>query len=269
MSAVAVTEREADRRWEPISDFWAADEVFGELDRQAREWAGVMAASTAAFVEVLAEVDARGLCEQFGFRSLEQWVSLRCGISFGHAKRLVSIARGLAALPLVREQFAAGAVSEDQMVEIAKAGVTAFHDRDAADFAASMTVPQLRKALSFLPDVPATDAAADAEQPDPAPDDEPPAPDPPNDPADPPAAKEWINFGVAGHGEWELHLRLSAERGAIVEKAIEAGRDREHRDRHGKHADLNDPPTDVSNLDGFIRLVGDCLLYTSPSPRDS
>src|SRR5688572_15241183 len=166
MTATAVTERGSERQWEPIKDFWAADRVFSDLDRRAREWAGVMASATAAFVEVIAEVEARGLCEQFGFRSLEQWVSLRCGISFAHAKRLVSIARSLERLPLLRAKFAAGAVSEDQLVEVAKAGVTPFHDRDAADLAAVMTVPQLRKALSFLPDVaepsPAEPPAAEA-----------------------------------------------------------------------------------------------------------
>src|SRR5690348_10364827 len=119
-----------ERRWEPIADYSEADRVFTALDRQAREWSGVMSAATAALVDVVAEVDARGFWQQFEFRSLEQWVSLRCGVSFAHAKRLVAMARALGPLPVLREKFAAGAVSEDQMVEIAKAGVTPIHDRE-------------------------------------------------------------------------------------------------------------------------------------------
>ncbi len=117
--------------------------------------------------------------QQFELRSLEQWVSLRCSVSFAHAKRLVAMARALGPLPLLREKFAARAVSEDQMVEVAKARVAPVHDREAADFASVMSVAQLRKALSFLPDVPEPTRTGDgvphgrAQKPDRTPDDEP------------------------------------------------------------------------------------------------
>jgi hypothetical protein len=79
--------------------------------------------------------------------------------------------------------------------------------------------------------------------------------------------KEWVRFGAVGHGVWELCVRLSSERGALVEKAIDAGRDREYRDRHGSVADPNDPPTDISNLDGWWRLIGDAVDVADPATR--
>jgi hypothetical protein len=249
----------------PVPGAWDADRRFGVLDERLREWAGVNAA-TAALVEVIAAVDAEGLWQRFGFRSLELFVSLRCGVSFAHAKRLVATARGLEALPLVRAGFAAGAVSEDQVFAIAQAGVTGFHDRDAALLAGSMTVAQLRKALSFLPRVDAEGAPLPDPEPDPGVKPEP-GPSPSPSPSPGPGPREWVRYGPNERGVWEMSVGLSPERGELVEKAIDAARDREYRLRHGEAPDSADPPLEVSNVDALLRLCGDGLDVADPATR--
>src|SRR5690606_21753205 len=87
---------------------------------------------------------------------------------------------------LVRERFLTGAISEDHALEIARAGVSPFSDHDAADFAAVMTVTQLRKALSFLPPDDPTTTTGDTDAGQPADTNDTPSsnPDDPGDPGD-------------------------------------------------------------------------------------
>ena len=224
---------------------------FSALDANIRSWAGIAAAATAAMVELIAEAAGTRLWAKCGYPTLQQWVALRCGISSAHAKRLIAMAEALDGLPQVRERFTAGAVSEDHVHEITKAGVTAFHDDEAAGLAEQMTVGQLRKALSFLP------AAPDR-----------PIPEPPAEPPDRPPEREeqeWVRYGHTASGRWELHASCTAERGALFERALEAARDREYRDRNGRPADLADPPEAVTNVDALVRMASDTLDIADPA----
>jgi hypothetical protein len=63
------------------------------------------------------------LSQQFladGARDLPQWVSARFGLRHSTAAQLVRVARRLEDLPLLRERFAAGEVSLDQVDAISK-----------------------------------------------------------------------------------------------------------------------------------------------------
>jgi len=228
-----------------------AEVRFRDLDAEVRSWAGVAAAVAAAMVALVAEAVRDRLWERCGYPSLAQWVALRCGVSAAHAKRLIAIAETLEALPLVREQFAAGKISEDHVVEIARAGVTAFHDHDAAGFSSEMTVGQLRKALSFLPAAP--DRAPEPE----------PSPSKPVRRGD----QDWLRVGHGRGGRWEIHGACSSERGALLERALQAGRDREYRDRHGRDPDPGVPVDQVSDIDGLLRMASDALDVADPATR--
>src|SRR5215475_4964929 len=109
----------------------AAETRLAKLEERAASLAGVIAAATAAQVELIAEVLEAGLWSGFGITTPEHWVALRCGVSSSHARRLVAAARWLTDLPQVRAAFAAGEITEDHVGEIARAQVCPLHDDQA------------------------------------------------------------------------------------------------------------------------------------------
>jgi hypothetical protein len=190
------------------------------VDDRVAELMGIINAATADLVDVIAEVLASGAWEGWGIRSPEHWVTWRCGVSPARARRLVALARRVAELPESAGVFAAGSLSEDQMVEVTRYTPP---DRDAqiAELAPEMTVPQLRRVLPSLP-WPEPDSDADANAGDLA----------PEGPEEGPGRRE-VTFGWRDDGRWWLRALLPPDEGAAVQAALEAARDAEFADRGG------------------------------------
>ena len=184
---------------------------------------------------------APGAWEGVGIRSPEHWVVWRCGVSPGRARRLVRMARALAALPATNELFRAGSLGEDQTALIVR-HTDAEHDAQVAELAPSLTVPQLWRVLPSVPrKEPDPDRTAD--------DDE------VGEPTG--RCRRSVRSAHGDDGMWWCSVRLPADQGALVQKALEVGRDREFRLRHPDHDGADHPgdPSDVSWADGLLRFA--------------
>jgi hypothetical protein len=117
-----------------------------QLEAEAIDLASRIAAGTARFLAVVAELDLREAWRAWGCRSTSEWLGWRCGIDDRTAREHVRVARRLRDLPLVTEAFGAGRLSyskvraiarvatpetEDELVALARHGTAAHVDRVA------------------------------------------------------------------------------------------------------------------------------------------
>lgn len=207
---------------------------------------GMINAATSELVSVIAEVLRSGAWEGWGIRSPEHWVTWRCGVSPSRARKLVTMARRLADLPMVASTFAAGSLTEDQTHEVCRHATTA-HDATVAQLAPGLTVPQLRRVLPSLPQP--ADSADDVDG----------GPD-----GDESEERRQVSFGWRDDGRWWLHAVLPPDEGAMVQKALEAARTIEFHTRHPE-IDTDDQHTvatardRVSWSDALLRLARSAL----------
>jgi len=212
------------------------------LDDRAAETVGLLNVVTAELVGLIVEALLTNAWEGFGIRSPEHWVVWRCGVSPARARRLVAMARALADLPRTSELFQAGSLTEDQTAVIVR-HTDADHDSQVADLAPSLTVPQLQRVLPSLPRTSPADPAPESDSAD--------------DDSDNSRRRSTrgVRFGFGDDGNWWCSIHLPPDKGAVVQNALEVGRDREFRLRHPDHRD-DDPsidPGDVSWADGLLR----------------
>jgi hypothetical protein len=219
----------------------AANDTNGSLSLEHRlaETVGLLNVVTAELVALVGEALRKDAWEGFGIRSPEHWMVWRCGVSPTRARRLVAAAQALDGLPHVGALFETGSLSEDQLAVIVRHTDPA-HDLQVADLAPSLTVPQLSRVLPSLPH---------------------PEPDPPQDdqPSHGDASKRssrGLRFGYGDDGVWWCSIRLPSDEGALVQKALEVGRDREFRLRNPRHRDgVPGDPGDVSWADALLRTA--------------
>jgi Domain of unknown function (DUF222)/HNH endonuclease len=132
--------------------------------------------------------------------------------------------------------------SEDQTALIVR-HTDAEHDAQVAELAPSLTVPQLRRVLPSVPrkEADRQDATDDDHE------------------SDGPEGRcrRSVRFAHGDDGIWWCSVRLPSDQGALVQKALEVGRDREFRLRHPDHEDANHPgdAADVSWADGLLHVA--------------
>jgi Domain of unknown function (DUF222)/HNH endonuclease len=214
------------------------------LELRLAETVGLLNLVTAELVGLIGEALRTGAWEGFGIRSPEHWVVWRCGMSPARARRLVVTARTLDVLPQVGALFEAGSLSEDQTAVIVR-HTDADHDHEVAELAPSLTVPQLARVLPSLP-------RGEADPPS----DDPPSDDPDDGGGSRPTRRD-VRFAYGDEGMWWCSIRLPSDEGALVQKALEVGRDREFRLRNPSHhdGDGSSDPGDVSWADALLRLA--------------
>ncbi len=214
----------------------------GDLEVEIARTCGVMNATTAHLVSLLAQVLDRGTWQVAGIHSATQWVAWQCGVSPARARSLVSMARRRSELPVTSAAFDAGELCEDQVAVIcrhAPAGV----DAEVADLARSATVSQLRRVLGSYPFV----AEAKENEPEPA------QRRPPDEPRS-------VSFGHTESGSWRLSAELPADEGALVERALVAARDELFHAGEGDPVPTTTPgrapsANDVSWADAFVAMA--------------
>ncbi len=217
------------------------------LDDRVAEIVGLLNVTAAELVKLIGEALRTGAWEGFGIRSPEHWVVWRCGVSPARARRLVAMARALEALPATSELFDAGSLGEDQTAVVIR-HTDADHDQQVADLAPSLTVPQLQR---LLPRVPRSKPAD--------PDDESDAPRPNR-------AARGVRFGHGDDGNWWCSIHLPSDEGALVQRALEAGRDTEFRLRYPD--DTDDRSIEASKItwaDGLLRFADAGLTALDPA----
>ncbi|HSM44474.1 MAG TPA: DUF222 domain-containing protein [Acidimicrobiia bacterium] len=91
-----------------------------QIDHGLDHFAGLSAAGLARVCDLIAEVDSRQSWMADGARNLTDWVAARLRLRHSSAAQLVGVSRRLADLPLLRERFAAGDLSLDQVDAISR-----------------------------------------------------------------------------------------------------------------------------------------------------
>jgi hypothetical protein len=206
-------------------------------------------AATGRLVELIAKVAECGGWEVYGIKSLEHWVTWKCGVSPSRAKGLVDLARRFCELPATRDALVAGELTEDQ-AKVVCAHVPAHNEADAADLARMCTVSQLRHLLSRYSFSSAPEPADD----EPAPEVDPAAAEPPEQ-AEP---RRFVSFAWDEDGTWGASAALPGDEGARVERALTQVRDDLFHHRH-PGAEPWAVPTDVSWADALVAMAESAL----------
>jgi hypothetical protein len=171
-----------------------------ELEVRVASLCGVLHATTASLVEVLAEVLSTQAWQEAGIRSPVHWVTWRCGVSTGRARSLVRMAERMAELPATFDAFRAGELGEDQVAVLVRY-LPAHNDAEGAALAKELSVPVLRRTLRDYP----FQAAAEPEEQEPE--------------------RRSATFYFREEGTFALHAELPADEGALVERALCRARD--------------------------------------------
>ena len=174
------------------------DERDEELDRSVAALCGVLHATTASMVGILAGVLERGAWAEPGVRSPAHWVTWRCGVSTARARSWVQMAERMDELPVVFEAFRAGELAEDQVVVLVGL-LPAEHDAAGAALAKELSAPVLRRTLRDYPFRPPTEAPEDE--------------------------RRSASFVFGDEGTFTLSASLPGDEGALVERALCKARD--------------------------------------------
>jgi hypothetical protein len=120
----------------------------GDLSDAAEQLAALVSATSAEMLDVICAVDRKESFRDDGATSTVGWVVAMLRVSHATAKEWVRVARCLEQLPNVREAFAAGMLSWDQ-VRHATVFVTPDEDEEAARELPSYTAAQLEERAKF------------------------------------------------------------------------------------------------------------------------
>ena len=121
--------------------------AYVDVEQELASLCGVLNASHARLVAITAAALEDESWAIAGIRSPEHWLTMRCGFSPSHARKVVAVARRFGELPTVMAEFAAGQLSLDQVAVIARYA-PAHVEASVAEMAVFASVPQLRRALS-------------------------------------------------------------------------------------------------------------------------
>jgi hypothetical protein len=200
-------------------------EAHDGVEARVAELMGTINLATAELVGVIAEVvENETWATAGGIRSPEHWVTWQCGVSPGRAAALVQTARRLNELPATAAVFDSGQLSEDSMAAIARRA-PAERDEEIAEHAARMLHSQIERLLRTMPK--------------------------PDRPEAEPKESE-VTFGIDGD-RWKMRVDLPLDEGALVEKAMTAGRSQVFFERHPDAT--SETRSDVSWVDGLVRAA--------------
>jgi hypothetical protein len=118
-----------------------------DAEQELASLCGVLNASHARLVAIVADALADESWAIAGVRSPEHWLTMRAGLSPFRARQVVAVARRFGELPQVMGEFAGGQLSLDQVMVVARYAPSHV-EGSVAELAIHASVPQLRRALS-------------------------------------------------------------------------------------------------------------------------
>ena len=197
---------------------------------------GAINVATAALVGTIGMLLDTGGWEGWGIASIDHWVSWKADVSRHRALGLVAIARRRAELPVSWGFFQAGRLTEDAMVRIARR-VPSSRDAEVAELAMMMTIPQLSRILSSLPELPDPDERAKADP------------------------ERHLYVGTRRDGWVDGRFSLPADEGALVMAGLTAARDAEFHDRNDLAVDVDLPAgtsrAGITWADALVRMASE------------
>jgi hypothetical protein len=173
------------------------------LEREIGELAAHLHAATCRWLLLVAEFDRREGWLEWGAKSCGQWLSWRCGIAPRAARKQVRVAQRLAELPLVREAFERGELSYSKVRALSRVA-SPKSEPELVPLAMQLTAAQLERLVRRYRGV----ASTQVEQ------------------ANAAHAERYLEWEWDDDGSLLLRGRLPAEDGALLVKALDAGRDR-------------------------------------------
>ena len=174
------------------------EEVERRRDASVAALCGVLHATTASLVGLIAEVLATGAWAGTGLRSPVHWVTWRCGVSTSRARTWVRMAERMDELPVTFAAFRAGELAEDQVAVLVRF-LPSHNDAEGAALARELSTPVLRRTLRDYP-----------------------FPEPEQEPE---PEKRSTTFWFREEGTFSLSAELPADEGALVERALGSARD--------------------------------------------
>lgn len=133
-----------------------------ELEGHICAWAAHLAATECAWLQLVAEFDRRDGAARWGLATTAHWLSWRCGLAPSAARERVRVARALQLLPLVRKNFALGALSYSKIRAITRVA-DADTEADLVELARNATASQLDRIVAAFDKVLGKEALAQAE----------------------------------------------------------------------------------------------------------
>src|SRR5580693_8643213 len=114
------------------------------LESQICELAGHLTATTAQFLTLLGDFDARSGWAEWDLPSCAAWLSWKCQLTSGTAREHVRVARALRTLPVISAEFAAGRMSFAKVRALTRIA-TPVTEAGLAELAGPMTGNQLER----------------------------------------------------------------------------------------------------------------------------
>jgi hypothetical protein len=184
-----------------------------ELIDQITTWAARVARGEAKHLDLIAEIDSRGLWGEYGATGCAQWLSWSLGWCRTTARERVRVAHALRSLPLIHGAFAEGQLSYSQVRAVTRVA-TPDDEQRWFDLARCATGEQLDKIARGAARARAADLP-DAQRPKPT------------------ATKDWDD-----NGDLVLTLRIPAHQALPVLAVLEQHQAAEQAEREATLAEL-------------------------------
>ncbi len=123
------------------------EETVRQIEAKVAGAAGALNVAHGRLVELAGELIETELWKGYGVKSVEHWLGWHAGLSPERARQITGVARRRRELPVTVATLAAGELSVDQVIAVAK-HTPAHNDAEVASFAKVATVTQLRSTLS-------------------------------------------------------------------------------------------------------------------------
>jgi uncharacterized protein DUF222/HNH endonuclease len=212
------------------------------LENQICELAGHLTATTAQFLTLLGDFDARSGWAEWDLPSCAAWLSWKCQLTSGTAREHVRVARALRTLPVISAEFAAGRMSFAKVRALTRIA-TPVTEAGLAELAGPMTASQLERFVRAHRQV----SRANAE--------------------DAITARR-LTWREEDDGSLSVSIKLPAADGAVVLQALRAAAgDLEH--PHDKEASDEAPPAAAGLADALVEIAGGYLagkIATADNP---
>ena len=228
-----------------MQDTQSAHASSQDLDRLGDEIAELAAhldAATARLLDLIREFDARGGWGN-GFRSCAHWLTWRVGFSPGAAREHVRVARALTALPLLSEALARGELSYAKVRELTRVATSDTEERLLAVGRAGTAEHVERIVRGWR----RMDRKAEAHE----------------------AARQHAGRSLHVYqdedGTVRIRGRMAPEVGALLMKALEAGREALYQRRRAQAPD-DDPPTMEQQQADALALLAETALHHDLDP---
>jgi hypothetical protein len=144
-----------------VSDF--AHLSMEELQEELATLAAHIYAGTCRFLELLGEIDRRGIWTDSGCGSCAEWLAWRCSLMPRAAREQVRVARRLPELPLIRAAFAQGEISYAKVRALTRVAEPD-SEEELLQLGRVLTAAQLERAVRALRRVSSADAARHHEE---------------------------------------------------------------------------------------------------------